>query len=68
LLERYKGRKILKVKVAGDREFRSRPRCGGNGNFRTGSHPSKLIVCTNKSRQISEFICNVKKNMLAVFF
>ena len=44
LSERYKGRQIPEFKVSlGQREFRSRPRHGRNGNFRTGSHPAKFI-------------------------
>jgi hypothetical protein len=56
--ERYKGRQIPEFKV---KHSKVRPRCGRNNNFRTGSHPASLASMYNRSRQISEFFCTVKR-------
>jgi hypothetical protein len=40
----YKGRQVPELKVSlGQSEFRFRPRCGKNGNFRVRSHPADLL-------------------------
>jgi hypothetical protein len=63
---RYKCRKIPEFKInLGHRE--SRPRCGRNGNFRTGSHTGSLLFMLNRGRQISEFFCNVKSKCALAF-
>jgi hypothetical protein len=58
-LVRYKDMQNPEFKVSlGQRE--ARPRCGRNGYFRAGSHPTSLLSVLHKGRQIFEFFCNVK--------
>lgn len=65
---RYRGRKIPEFKVSlGQGKFRSRSRYGGNSNFSVRFHPVKHIVCAYKGRQVSKFICNVKKKFSLSF-
>ena len=67
LSERYKDRQTPEFQLSlGHSEVR--PRGGGNGHFRAGSHRTSFSFMLNKGRQISEFFCNVKKKkcMLAV--
>ena len=49
-------------------EFRSRPKCGRNGNFRAESYPNILLSMLYKGWQISELFCNVKKKCACCLF
>jgi hypothetical protein len=63
----YKGKQIPKFRASLGSSM-VRPRCGRNANFRTGSHSASLSSVLNIGRQITEFICNVKRKcMLSVF-
>jgi hypothetical protein len=49
----FKDRQIPEFKVSlGQREFKSRPWHGRNGNFRVESHPGSLSSVLNKDWQI----------------
>jgi hypothetical protein len=62
---RYKRRQIPEFKVSlGHTE--SRTGCSRNNNFRTGSHPDSVASMLNRGRQISEFFCNVRRNVCLV--
>lgn len=40
--------------------------CGRNGNFRMRFHTPSLLPVLNRSRQMSEFFCNVEKKWIPI--
>jgi hypothetical protein len=62
---RYKGRQIPVFKASlGQHEFRTR--CSCSSDFRARSHPGSLLPVLQRKLDLS-IICNVNKNMFAVF-
>jgi hypothetical protein len=61
----YKGRGIPEFRI-NQGQNKAMSKCGRNGNFRTRSHPGTLESVFNRSKQISECFCNVKRKCVAL--
>jgi hypothetical protein len=55
----YKGRHIPEFRVSLGQSRVRLPRCGRSDNFRMWFHLASLSFVLDRSRQISEFFCNV---------